>query len=221
MKNARIFFSKDGPAKYISHLDLNRVMLRAVGMSRIPVWRTEGFHEHTYVTFALPLSLGYASTCESMDFRLTDDDADMSAIPARMNAVLPEGIRVIRCAEAVHKPADIVSASYDIRILPMEEKDISPEELSAKLKAFLDQPAIIVPKKTKKGTKDVDLKEYLLACEIADGDDVRLSMTLPAGGSLNINPSLFITALFDYAGAELYADVIRTGIYMEKGEDFE
>ena len=221
MKNARIFFSKDGSAKYISHLDLNRVMLRAVGMSRIPVWRTEGFHEHTYITFALPLSLGYASACESMDFRLTDDQFDLSEIPTRMNTVLPEGIRVIRCSEAVHKPADIVSASYDIRITPMEDGEISAEELSNKLKAFLDQPAIIVPKKTKKGLKDVDLKEYILACELINGDGVHFTMTLPAGGTLNINPSLFVTALSEYVGAELYAEVIRTGIYMEKGEDFE
>ena len=220
MKNVRIFFSKDGPAKYISHLDLNRVMLRAVGMSRLGVWHTEGFHQHAYITFALPLSLGYASVCESMDFRLTDDAADLSAIPDRLNAVLPAGIVVLRCAEAVHKPADIVSASYEITLSPMEEDEISANDLSEKLNAFLAQPAIIVPKKTKKGTKDVDLKEYLLACEIIPGDGVRLNMTLPAGGSLNINPSLFVTALSEYAGVELYAAVTRTGIYMEDGADF-
>lgn len=221
MKNVRIFFSKDGPAKYISHLDLNRVMLRAVGLSRVPVWRTEGFHEHTYITFALPLSLGYASTCESMDFRLTDDGADLSAVPALLNAHLPEGIRVLRCAEAVHKPADIVSASYDIRLEPMEDGQISNKELSDQLAAFLALPVIIVPKKTKKGMMDVDLKEYILACDADTADGVRLRLTLPAGGSLNINPSLFVTALSGYAGVELYADVTRTGIYMEKGEDFE
>lgn len=220
MKNARIFFSKDGPAKYISHLDLNRVMLRAVGLSRLDVWRTEGFHEHTYITFALPLSLGYASVCESMDFRLNDDGEDMSAVPARLNVCLPEGIRVLRCAEAVHKPADIVSASYDIRLEPMEEGNISVRELSEKLSAFLAQEAIIVPKKTKKGTKDVDLKAYILACEILDDGGVHLSLTLPAGGSLNINPSLLVGALSEYAGVELYADVTRTGIYMEGGADF-
>ena len=221
MKNARIFFEKSGPSKYISHLDLNRVMLRAIGLSRVNVWRTEGFHEHTYITFALPLSLGYASVCESMDFRLMDDDEDMSTVPARLNACLPEGIRVLRCVEAVHKPADIVSASYDIRLEPMEDGQILNKELFAKLKAFLDQPAIIVPKKTKKGSKDVDLKEYILGCEIVEGEDVRLRLTLPAGGSLNINPSLLIGALSDYAGVELYADVTRTGIYTAEGADFE
>lgn len=221
MKNARIFFSKDGSAKYISHLDLNRVMLRALALSRIDVWRTEGFHEHTYITFALPLSLGYASVCESMDFRLNDDGEDLSAVPARLNACLPEGIRVFRCAEAVHKPADIVSASYDIRLEPMKDGEISNKELSDKLAAFLALPSIIANKKTKKGSKDVDLKEYILACELIDGEDVRLKLTLPAGGSLNINPSLLIGALSESIGVELYAAVTRTGIYTREGDDFE
>lgn len=221
MKNARIFFSKDGSAKYISHLDLNRVMLRALALSRIDVWRTEGFHEHTYITFALPLSLGYASVCESMDFRLNDDGEDLSAVPARINACLPEGIRVFRCAEAVHKPADIVSASYDIRLEPMKDGEISNKELSDKLAAFLALPSIIASKKTKKGSKDVDLKEYILACELIDGEDVRLKLTLPAGGSLNINPSLLIGALSESIGVELYAAVTRTGIYTREGDDFE
>lgn len=220
MKSVRIFFSKDGPAKYISHLDLNRVMLRALSLSRIDVWRTEGFHQHAYITFALPLSLGYASTCESMDFRLNNDDEDMAAVPARLNACLPEGIRVLSCAEAVHKPADIVSASYDIVLEPMEDGDISAEELFSKLNEFVAQPEIIVSKKTKKGAKDVDLKGYILDCKVHPGETVRLSLTLPAGGTLNINPSLFVGALSDYAGVELYADVTRTGIYMDGGEDF-
>ena len=249
MKNARIFFAKSGPCKYISHLDLNRVMLRAVSKSGVDVWRTEGFNQHAYITFALPLSLGYASTCESMDFRLNNDDEDMTAVPERLNACLPEGLRVLRCAEAVHKPAAIVSASYDISLEPMNEGEISTEELSAKLTEFLAQPEIIVPKKTKKGMKDVDLKGYILACDVIPSDqaplskgscrqgrlrdiqidradrrvtdEVRFTLTLPAGGELNINPSLFTGALAGYCGVELYADVTRSGIYMEGGEPFE
>ena len=221
MKNARIFFSKSGACKYISHLDLNRVMLRAVGKSGIDVWRTEGFNQHAYITFALPLSLGYASLCESMDFRLNNDDEDMSAVPDRLNACLPEGLRVLRCAEAVHKPADIVSASYDIVLEPMTAGEISAEELSAKLSEFIAQPEIIVPKKTKKGMKDVDLKGYILACDLIPGDSVRFKLSLPAGGELNINPSLFIGALAEYCSVQLHADVTRTGIYMQGGEDFE
>ncbi|MBQ2357606.1 MAG: DUF2344 domain-containing protein, partial [Ruminococcus sp.] len=44
MKNVRIWFKKDFECRYISHLDLNRTMLRALHKSRIPIWHTEGFN---------------------------------------------------------------------------------------------------------------------------------------------------------------------------------
>ena len=112
MKNVRVFYRKFGSCKYISHLDTNRVMLRAIGKSGLNIWRTEGFNQHAYITFALPLSLGFGSECESMDFRVLDDNEDLSAIPDRLNSCLPEGIRVFRCAESVHKPAAIDSAAW-------------------------------------------------------------------------------------------------------------
>lgn len=220
MKNVRVFYRKDGACKYISHLDTNRVMLRAIGKSRLNIWRTEGFNQHAYITFALPLSLGFASVCESMDFRVMDDNEDLSSIPEKLNECLPEGIRVYDCRESVHKPADIYSAKYDIVLEAMNDGQISEKEIKAKLNDFLALPEIIVDKKTKKGMKQVDLKPYIIACEIADDEKTRLSLTLPAGSALNINPTLLINALSDFAGAELYADITRTGIYCKGGEDF-
>lgn len=220
MKNVRVFYRKSGPCKYISHLDTNRVMIRAIGKSALNIWRTEGFNQHAYITFALPLSLGFASECESMDFRILDDDEDLSAIPARLNACLPDGIEVYRCAEAVHKPAEIDSAKYAIVLEPMKDDEISFEELSEKLDAFLGLPEIIVPKKTKKGMKDVDIRPYILDCERREGEKVAFDLTLPAGSTLNINPNLLLNAFADSIGLELYADITRVGIYTKDGEDF-
>lgn len=220
MKNVRVFYEKNGACKYISHLDTNRVMLRAVGMSRLNIWRTEGFNQHAYITFALPLSLGFGSTCESMDFRVLDDNEDLSAIPGRLNACLPEGIRVYRCVEAVHKPADIESASYEIVIEPMQDDEISFSELSEKLNAFLQLPEILVDKKTKKGMKQVDLRPYILACEPIGSGRTAVRLTLPAGATLNINPNLLIDAFAKYSDTELYADITRVGIYIKGGADF-
>ena len=63
----RVLFSKTGRARYISHLDLNRAMTRAMRRAEIPLWYTEGFNRHAYLTFAAPLSLGTESVCERMD----------------------------------------------------------------------------------------------------------------------------------------------------------
>ena len=74
LKNVRLFFKKDGPLRFVSHLDMNRVMTRILRLSKVPVWYTEGFNPHPYITFALPLSLGFSSEYEVMDFRLDDDN---------------------------------------------------------------------------------------------------------------------------------------------------
>lgn len=220
MKNVRVFYRKFGPCKYISHLDTNRVMIRAIGKSRLNIWRTEGFNQHAYITFALPLSLGFASECESMDFRVLDDEEDLNAIPDRLNECLPDGIRVFRCAESVHKPAAIDSAKYTVVLEPMNEEDISIKELSSRLNAFIQLPEIIVEKKTKKGKKNIDLKPYILSFDPHEGDKARFDLKLPAGSTLNINPNLLINAFADSIGVELYADITRTAIYTKGGEAF-
>ena len=68
-KEARVFYTKTGRAKYISHLDVTRCFQRALQRAGLSVWYTEGFNPHSYLTFTLPLSLGYESLCESMDKR--------------------------------------------------------------------------------------------------------------------------------------------------------
>ena len=66
MKDIRIRFEKTGRARYISHLDLTRAMTRAVRRAGLPIWYTEGFNKHPYLTFAAPLSLGFEGTDESL-----------------------------------------------------------------------------------------------------------------------------------------------------------
>ena len=95
MLRLRATFKKTGRAKYISHLDLNRCMLRIFRRSKLPVWYTEGFNPHPYYSFALALSLGFESDCEIMDFNITDDNMPLSVIKDRLNEVMPEGMGIV------------------------------------------------------------------------------------------------------------------------------
>ena len=88
MKNVRIWFKKDDECRYISHLDLNRCVLRALHKSKIPVWHTEGFNPHPFATFPLPLSLGFRGINECMDIRLVDEISDEKLI-SDFNACMP------------------------------------------------------------------------------------------------------------------------------------
>ena len=90
----RLRFSKTGRAVYLSHRDLMRTMQRAFLRAGYPLKYSEGFNPHPQISIALPLSVGTASRCEVMDFKLKQD-ADLTELPARLTAVMPEGIRVL------------------------------------------------------------------------------------------------------------------------------
>ena len=90
-KDVRVWFSKTGTARYISHLDLNRCMSRAFHKAKLPLWYTEGFNPHVFLTFAAPLSLGFEGRHESMDIRLIEDMPYPELIE-KLNAGLPHDI---------------------------------------------------------------------------------------------------------------------------------
>ena len=75
--------------RFISHLDMTRFMSRTIRRAELPVWYTEGFNPHLYMTFALPLSLGFESDYEVVDIRLLDDNYDISTLPLLLNGVCP------------------------------------------------------------------------------------------------------------------------------------
>lgn len=205
--NTRAFFSKKGRAKYISAIDLNNCVLRAVRRSRLPVWKTEGFNPHTYVAFVLPLSLGQEGEREAMDFRLLED-IPYEEVAERLNNALPPDIRVTEVSAPVHKNSDIGSAEYRI------EADIDGEKLAA----FAERDEIIVEKRTKKGVTALDLKPLIYKLDISEGS---ITVRLPAGNELNINPALLLNAYWEQSGlSPSPARIVRTRIFCGDGEEF-
>lgn len=186
----RATFEKCGRAKYISHLDLNRCMLRTFRRSRLPIWYTEGFNPHPYYSFALALSLGFESSCEILDFNL-NEDIPFDEIRDKLNAVMPEGMRIVKVAEQKQKITAIAKAEYSFSLVSDETV-----ELFTAVQELIASPEILIEKKTKKGLKTVDIKPdmEILTCNKAE-NSIDISMYLPAGTQTNYNPTLFIEAL--------------------------
>ena len=190
MIRVRATFEKCGRAKYISHLDLNRCMLRTFRRSRLPIWYTEGFNPHPYYSFALALSLGFESSCEILDFNL-NEDIPYDEIKDKLNAVMPEGMRIVKVAEQKQKITAITKAEYSFSLVSDET-----DELFAAVQELIASPEILIEKKTKKGLKTVDIKPdmEILTCNKTE-NSIDISMYLPAGTQTNYNPTLFIEAL--------------------------
>ncbi|MBQ8195515.1 MAG: DUF2344 domain-containing protein [Oscillospiraceae bacterium] len=205
--NTRVFFSKMDRAKYISHLDLNHCVQRAMRRSKLPVWQTEGFNPHTYVAFMLPLSLGQEGVCEAMDFRLTEDVAP-EEVMQKLNDSLPPDIRVIRVAEPKYKNTDITTAEYTV------ESDIDAQ----KFLQFMQSEKIEVEKKTKRGVSTVDLKPLVTELSAQQGE---IKLRLPAGNDFSINPQLLFDAYMSATGDNVSRlRIVRTRVFCADGNEF-
>ena len=209
MVPVRATFEKRRRAKYISHLDLMRCMQRAFRRAGVPIWFTEGFNPHAYLMFPLALSLGYESGCECMDFRI-DGEMSMQEAMTRLNRVLPPDLQIVSVAEPVRKHTDIAFADYAVR-LDCAEADVPAETLRTAWETFIAQPEILVEKKTKRGTAQVDVKAQAQITDVQTAENgIVLYLRMPAGTSVNVNPGLLIDAFL--AWLPEHAPDVRTGM---------
>ena len=210
MKTVRMVFAKTGRACYISHLDLTRVMSRAMRRAQIPVWYTEGFNRHPYITFAAPLSLGYEGLEETMDFRLEEDMA-FAEVVERMNGAMPEGLTAVSAAEAEKKVKDLAAGRYRL----------TTGYPAGQVKALLSRPEIPVEKRTKQKTvKTVDIRPAFADAAVEDTEDGSvISVVLPLGND-TVNPALLRSALEADSGEEKRFQVTRLALLDTDGKPF-
>lgn len=170
MREVRLRFSKTGRLKYISHLDINRAMSRALKRAGIPLWYTEGFNPHPYMSFSLPLSLGVESLCESVDLRITGEITNKE-IKDRLNSVLPEDLKIIDVYDDFRDNSEIVYSDYVYKF-EFADNDLALE----KIKNVLSSDEILALKKGKQGRKRVmketNIKSFIDKYSISIRNDV-------------------------------------------------
>lgn len=219
----RILFSKTGPAVYISHLDLNRCMLRAVRRAELPLWYTEGFNPHPYITFALPLSLGQASVSEPMDIRIHGEMA-FAEIHRRLAAVMPAGIEILEVTHPEDEFGAIAFADYDIRAEFADEN--SAADYTREARRLIAEGNLTAEKLGKKGhrkvMKTIRLSDLIASADLCpDGCEVLLTLHVAAGSTANLNPALLITALEKETGITAHTTrITRTRLLKADGSDF-
>ncbi len=93
MYRVNFVFAKVGMMKYISHLDLMRLFMRAMRRADLPLKLSEGFSPHPKLSFKRALKLGLESEHEeaAVLLRLPVFPAEFKS---RLQPQLPEGINI-------------------------------------------------------------------------------------------------------------------------------
>ncbi len=181
VQRMRMTFTKEGTARYISHLDLARAVERALNRAELPVAYTQGFNRRPRLSLAAALPLGYTSRAEIADVWLTEA-VDPRRFVARLGLSMPPGIGVTD-AEAVALSAPsiqklLADSSYEVEFLePLDEA-----ALRADVAAVLAAESLVHERSRRKSDKPqfVDLRPLIIGLEVVSSqeDNVQLLMQL-------------------------------------------
>lgn len=188
----RMLFEKTVTAIWMSHLDLMRLMQRAFRRAGVVLHHSQGYTPHAYVSMLLPLSVGTESVCEIMEYEL---DAEIAITPEDMNAVLPQGVRVLRVYESERKPKYLTDLSV---MLTMFYDHGVPAGAAEEIGTLLSGETLLVEKRTKRGLEETDIRPMIRKAELVAGTD-RITLTAQISAqNPSLNPALLTAAIERY-----------------------
>lgn len=198
-------------------------MTRAVKRAGIPLWYTEGFNPHPYMTFPLPLSLGVESDRECMDIKV-EDGVSLGEIKKSFDGKMPEGLDVFDVTVPFNDAKEIRSAAYRITAKFKDEK--SACDYVSLAQNAIEAKTLVGRKKGKQGRKkvmkEIPLAEHIFECDFSvNKDEVEINVRLSAGNENNINPSVFVGALNENSGTiPEYVLFFKKALYTQGTEIF-
>ena len=178
----RIQFAKTGSMALLSHLDLMRLLERALRRSGLPISFTGGFHPLPRVQIALALPLGAEADGEWMDMEFTEA-LDPLQLQQGLQPLLPPGITLLSVAEV---PVSSPSLSQEIRAavwsFDVELESGMTFDWSPAIAALLAADQLIWHDTDKKGRpRSRDCRSVLRRLDVLSGpEDSRLRLRLEA-----------------------------------------
>lgn len=219
MPRYRVQFSKEGPARFISHLDLVRTFERAIRRARLPIAFSQGFNPHPKFNFGAPLPVGVTGREEYLDIDLTEELPSQNLVQ-RLATSLPGGLSVSGAwliSDSTPALMSVVDrATYKI-ILELSEP-VSQEKLMNRIEKFLSSTTITVTRKTKEGKEKVqDIRPGILdMAGQAEGNNAAMEVELRTGSISNVKPEELVKSFIKDSGLNVVPygiTIIRTGIY--------
>lgn len=196
----RIKFSKEGPIKFIGHLDVMRYFQKAIRRANIDIAYSSGFSPHQIMSFAAPLSVGHESSGEYFDIECNSVTTEED-IKEKLNSVMVSGIKILKVSflddSEGNAMASVAAADYLVRF---NDNLILPDNWQELLISYYEQEHIYVTKKTKKSEKEIDIKDGIYKLQIREDG---IFMQLDAGSGSNLKPSFILENFFQSIHVDL------------------
>ena len=202
----RIWHSKMGGSAYLSQLELQAVLERALRRAGLPLSFSQGFHPLPLLSFGRALPVGVESRAEWFALTLHQALAP-EEVAARLNPLLPPGMSVLR-VDAVDKSRRTEQAEAEAFSLVLP----TVEENAAAVRCFTDFAALASfphTRQTKNGPRSADLRPLLRQWKAGSAGLADARAEAPAAvtfvadwHTLYLSPLLFCLAVLAPLGPE-------------------
>ena len=185
-------FSRRGNAKFISHLDMQRVMGRALRRSGLPVKYSEGFNPHIVMSFASALPVGMETEGDYLEFQLIED-LEIEKVQEALGQSMPEGLAIQKAWRIEDGSPKLMAAAteseYEIGIYTQD-----PEEFQKVLEDLLATTSCMIEKKKKGRVRQVDIRPLIQMAQY-DPETGILRTMLMCSGEKSLTPKTLLQQL--------------------------
>ncbi|NWF75361.1 MAG: TIGR03960 family B12-binding radical SAM protein [Nitrospirae bacterium] len=193
----RAEFSKTGLLKYLSHLEVMSVIIRALRRADVNLEYSKGYHPVPEISFGPPLAVGVAGLSEYFDMKVLQP-FDLTTYKKNINAVLPEGIYIKDMAVI---PFDTESLNSFIKRYEYEIKGLKLTNINK----FLSEKEIFF----KRNQKEVNLRNMLE--EVKQINENTVSIILVDHEETKVRLSEILQVIMNTPFEEL--DITRISLY--------
>jgi Uncharacterized protein conserved in bacteria len=210
VQRLRLKFGKLGTMALISHLDLIRLLERAVRRAGLPIAYSAGFHPLPKISIAKALPLGQTSAGELADMELTAV-MEPAEFQVKLQAQLPAEIPLYEVIEVpLHDPSAeklIAQASY--RLIINHQGKITLAEMQSAIRAILQAENIPYTQISKSGKEQsVNLRDRLYALSLTDYTPTQMQIDYTGICTIeqNLKPAhvLWLLAQFTHSDLTLW-----------------
>ena len=160
MQRLRVKFRRGAELKFISHLDIMRLWVRALRRARVPLVYSEGFSPHPRISLAAPLSVGITGEGEFMDVTVSRPVSPHWFMNA-VNGQLPHGIEVLEVYPIAPTVPSLQSqvryAHYLVEVATTKPE----EEIKADIRRLLSLEHLPWHHERDTGRRDYDLRALI------------------------------------------------------------
>lgn len=210
-------FEKSDQVRFIGHLDLMRVVQRALRRSGLPICYSKGFNPHVMLSFAAPLAVGVSGLEELMDVAI-DGLISETYFMKKLGPAMPDSLPLCsaRAVEDRHPKlmAELRTAAYTAAL---QDSDAARAMADA-IPMLLARKEIQTIRVTKSGEKQADVRPMLheLSAERA-GEGILLRFRVSLTELETLKPDLLLKVLAEQAGVCVpQARLTRTALYAER-----